>query len=178
MQRHFELLAQYNQWMNNKVYEAASKLSPEELSKDRGAYFKSILGTLNHLMVGDTIWLQRFAQLPACANSLEPARDLPTPSALDQLVCRDIGQLSEQRRQLDALICTWIASLKESDLDQVLSYRNMQDQPARRQFSSLLLHFFNHQPHHRGQVTTLLSQAGLDVGVTDLLALIPDQLKA
>ncbi len=49
---------------------------------------------------------------------------------------------------------------------------------AARNFFSLVMHFFNHQAHHRGQVTTLLSQTGIDIGVTDLLALIPDEAGA
>ncbi|MEC8081230.1 MAG: DinB family protein, partial [Pseudomonadota bacterium] len=61
---HFELLATYNQWMNNKVYEAALRLENTELTKDRGAFFGSILGTLNHIYVGDIIWLKRFSSHP------------------------------------------------------------------------------------------------------------------
>jgi uncharacterized damage-inducible protein DinB len=175
LQQHFDLLARYNQWMNGQLYAAAAKLSPEALAQDRGAFFRSILGTLNHLVVADTVWLQRFACHPASARSLQPACELPRPAALEQVVFSDIEQLSERRRWLDALVCQWISSLQERDLDHVLSYQNMKGQPAQRQLSSLLLHFFNHQTHHRGQVTALLSQAGLDVGVTDLLALIPDE---
>lgn len=176
VQQHFDLLARYNQWMNAKVYAAARTLPRGELVKDRGAFFKSIIGTLNHLIVGDTIWLQRFAQHPACAISLQPACDMATPASLEQIVSADIDELFEHRRQLDSLICSWIASLKEGDLNHVLSYKNMKGRPAQRQFSVLLLHFFNHQTHHRGQATALLSQTGLDVGVTDLLALIPDEV--
>lgn len=64
LKQHFDLLASYNQWMNSKVYEATSQLTATDLAKDRGAFFGSILGTLNHIVVGDTIWLKRFAQTP------------------------------------------------------------------------------------------------------------------
>jgi uncharacterized damage-inducible protein DinB len=71
------------------------------------------------------------------------------------------------------VICDWVEGLGPDDLDLVVDYQDMQGVPARRQLGSLLCHFFNHQTHHRGQVTTLLSQAGLDVGVTDLLNILP-----
>lgn len=172
---HFELLATYNQWMNSKVYEAAGHLSTNDLAKDRGAFFGSILGTLNHILVGDTIWLKRFAIHPSCATSLRKVADLPKPTSLDQIVFDDFGRLSEHRNWLDQRIIDWIAGLSDSDLDFVLSYRNSKGVAANKRYSSLVLHFFNHQTHHRGQVSTLLSQAGEDIGVTDLLALVPEE---
>jgi len=56
LKKHFELLASYNQWMNSKIYEAATCLSASDLTDDRGAFFGSILGTLNHILVADIIW--------------------------------------------------------------------------------------------------------------------------
>lgn len=173
LKNHFDLLATYNQWMNSKVYEAAGHLSATDLSIDRGAFFGSILGTLNHILVADTIWLKRFATHPSCLNSLREVADLQNPTSLDQLLFDDLGSLSEQRTWLDRLIINWIAELSESDLDFVLSYHDIKGAPANKRYSSLVLHFFNHQTHHRGQVSTLLSQAGEDIGVTDLLVQIP-----
>ncbi len=172
---HFELLATYNQWMNSKVYEAAGHLSPTDLAKDRGAFFGSILGTLNHILVGDTIWLKRFATHPSCVTSLREVAGLPKPTSLDQIVFDDFDSLSEHRIWLDQRIIDWIAGLSDGDLDFVLSYRNSKGVAANKRYSSLVLHFFNHQTHHRGQVSTLLSQSGEDIGVTDLLAQIPEE---
>lgn len=172
---HFGLLATYNQWMNSKVYEAAGHLSDSELSKDRGAFFGSIIGTLNHILVADTIWLQRFATHPSCQTSLIEVARLPGPKSLDQVLFEDLGSLSEHRTWLDGQITNWIEALNDKDLGFVLDYKNIQGVSSSKTYSSLVLHFFNHQTHHRGQVTTLLSQAGQDVGVTDLLALIPDE---
>ncbi|WPC06972.1 DinB family protein [Pseudomonas benzenivorans] len=174
LQPHLALLARYNRWMNLRLYEACGQLPPEALAADRGAYFGSILGTLNHILVGDRVWLQRFAEHPSGKASLAPVTALAKPATLDQLLFRDFAELCVHRRWLDELICAWIDLLSEDDLDDCLAYRNMKGVPARRPFASLLLHFFNHQTHHRGQATTLLHQAGQDVGVTDLLALIPD----
>ncbi len=172
---HFELLAIYNQWMNSKVYECAGHLTAKDLTTDRQAFFGSILGTLNHILVGDTIWLKRFATHPSCLSSLREVAELPRPTSLDQIVFDDLGRLSEHRAWLDQMIVSWAAELSESDLDFVLAYRNSKGVPANKRFSSLVLHFFNHQTHHRGQVSTLLSQAGEDIGVTDLLAQIPEE---
>ena len=58
-----------------------------------------------------------------------------------------------------------------------LSYKNMSGVDSSRNFGELILHFFNHQTHHRGQVSTLLSQHGIDIGVTDLLSLIAEKEK-
>ncbi|MGA4492667.1 DinB family protein [Vreelandella venusta] len=87
----------------------------------------------------------------------------------------NFGRLSEHRRWLDQRIIDWVAELSDGDLDVVLSYRNSKGIPANKRYSSLVLHFFNHQTHHRGQVSTLLSQAGVDIGVTDLLVQIPEE---
>lgn len=175
---HIALMANYNQWMNAKLCAAASELPAVELLANRQAFFGSILGTLNHLMVADRIWLQRFACHPANYAALGPILDLAKPSGLNQQLFSDLASLTEQRQWLDKLICTWAESITEPELDQSLSYSNTQGVAANKQFFSLLMHFFNHQTHHRGQVTTLLSQAGISLGVTDLIALIPDQPQA
>ena len=175
---HTCLMAKYNEWMNARLYEAAMTLPGEELAADRKAFFGSILGTLNHLVVGDTIWLQRFACHPANYAALEPVRDLPAPASLDQILHADIHGLWKHRSSLDRLITDWAHSIADHDLDHVLRYANTKGVVANRNFFSLVMHFFNHQTHHRGQATTLLSQAGVDVGVTDLLALIPNEAAA
>lgn len=171
----FELLSIYNQWMNSKIYKSASLLAATDLTKDRGAFFGSILGTLNHILVGDTLWLKRFADHSSRVSSLQEVANLPNPTSLSQIVYDDIGSLSEHRAWLDRQIISWIAELPKGDLDSVLSYHNTKGIPVNKRYSSLILHFFNHQTHHRGQVSALLSQAGVDVGVTDLLALVPEE---
>lgn len=172
---HVRLMAQYNQWMNRKVYEAAAQLPGEKLSEDKGAYFSSVLGTLNHLMIGDTIWLKRLAAHPASHESLDPLRDREHPKALDQLLYTRLDELQAAREAIDEIIIAWCNELSDGDLQHKLHYKSMAGQPSVKNFGSLLLHLFNHQTHHRGQITTLLSQEGLDVGATDLLLLIPDE---
>ncbi len=171
----FALMAEYNEWMNAKLYDAAAKLPVAGLAKDCGAFFGSILGTFNHLVVGDTIWLKRFAAHPSNPVALDPVRALPQPSALSEVLFTDLGELKARRQLIDAAIKEWAASLTDADLTHVLHYANTRGVKSQKRFSGLVTHFFNHQTHHRGQATTLLFQAGQDVGVTDLLALIPNE---
>ncbi|HEX8596620.1 MAG TPA: DinB family protein [Pseudomonas sp.] len=173
--QHLQLMAAYNQWMNDKLYTVAATLPAEALNADRRAFFGSTLGTLNHLVVADIIWLKRFARHPAGHQALEPVTQLQDPQALSQLLFTDIQALRARRQMLDQVIIQWAAQLSEADLDVVLSYSNTKGIKAERNFYGLLTHFFNHQTHHRGQATTLLSQAGVDVGSTDLLGLVPNE---
>ena len=168
----FQLLAEYNQWMNGKLYLAAAKLSDDERKADRQAFFRSIHGTLNHLVVADIIWLQRFANHPRKWHALMPLQDTATPTALDDIVCEQFTDLQAEREKLDAIIVAFAAELDTTGLTQAFSYRNMKGQQFTSPLHQPLLHFFNHQTHHRGQLTTLLNQAGIDVGVTDLLMLV------
>ena len=177
MQQHIALLARYNAWMNTKLYDAAATLSQQALALDRGAFFGSILGTLNHIVVGDTLWLKRFATLPvqpAALATLEAVRQLPNPAGLDEVLFTDLTALRQRRTLLDEAISAWVAALTAADLAANLDYANTKGVAQNKPVDSLLLHFFNHQTHHRGQATTLLAQAGVDVGVTDLVALIPN----
>ena len=172
---HICIMAEYNQWMNAKLYAAAAALPSEELRRERGAFFGSLLGTLNHIMAGDTLWLQRFAKHPAGFPLLDPVRAITPPTSLTQSLFDDFTAMQAHRHRLDQVIVDWAASITEADLDHLLDYRNSRGE-NRRQFFALLMHFFNHQTHHRGQATTLLSQAGVDIGDTDLLACIPSHL--
>ena len=113
---HICLMANYNGWMNTKLYEAAMSLPGKELIAHRKAFFGSILGTLNHLAVGDTIWLKRFATHPANYSALELVGNLPTPASLDQLLYTDVQSLSNHRRSLDQVITEWAHSITDHDL--------------------------------------------------------------
>ena len=168
------LMAHYNSWMNERLYAAAASLPADEAAADKGAFFGSLVGTLNHIVVADTIWLKRFAaHQPAC-TALDPVRALPTPATLRAQWASDLAALRPHRAMLDGVISAWAAQLADADADLVLHYTNSVG-PNSKRLGAVVLHFFNHQTHHRGQATTLLSQAGVDPGVTDLLMLIPNE---
>ncbi|MEG1054962.1 MAG: DinB family protein, partial [Janthinobacterium sp.] len=100
---HICLMADYNQWMNAKVYAAAASLPPGELERERGAFFGSLLATLNHVMVGDTLWLQRYAQHPARFPLLDPIRAITPPTSLTQplFAADDFAAMHAHRQWLD-----------------------------------------------------------------------------
>lgn len=164
-------MARYNRWMNDKLYAVAGTLPQAALDAERGAFFGSISGTLNHLLVADTIWLKRLAAHPAGFASLAPLRDIAMPARLDLPLVAGFAALQARRRELDALIVQWSLELTPAALAQALDYHNMRGEAQCRPLPEVLMHLFNHQTHHRGQVTTLLSQLGLDVGATDLIAM-------
>ena len=160
--RHARTMAAYNRWMNRRLYGCCAILPDAERKRDAGAFFKSIHGTLNHLLLADRIWLGRFHANPYPARSL------------DQELYADFGELRREREAADEEISGWIVSLSEADLAGEITYTSMVNPQLKRQPLWLAVtHFFNHQTHHRGQLTTLLSQRGIDPGVTDLIWL-PD----
>jgi uncharacterized damage-inducible protein DinB len=174
--KQIQLMAKYNQWMNQNLYSASAKLPTEKLNEDKKAFFKSVIGTLNHILVADLIWLKRFSQHPANYTELEAIKKIEQPSSLDQILYPEFDQLLQQRTNLDQIIINWCDQISEVDLSYHLEYANMKKISAIREFGSLILHFFNHQTHHRGQITTLLFQEGIDVGNTGLQTQIPDYL--
>ncbi|MEN9711758.1 MAG: hypothetical protein RLY90_19 [Pseudomonadota bacterium] len=170
---HVCLMAQFNHWMNKKIFDACESLSAEQLAENKGAFFGSILGTLNHLVIGDTIWLQRFALAFSAHKALDPVTQIPRPEALNAIAFEQLAELKTRRELLDQVFLSLAKSVTDADLEQAMTYKNTKGETSTKLFFSLLMHVFNHQTHHRGQVTTLLSQLGVDVGVTDLVAIIP-----
>lgn len=174
LQQNFQLMATYNRWMNDKLFNITSSLTAADLAADRGAFFGSILGTLNHIFVGDTIWLKRFSDHPSQFASLQYVSSTPNPQALTEILYSDVSKLRSARREMDAVIIEFVHEATDLDYDHQLSYKNTNGIAFSKQFGFLVHHFFNHQTHHRGQLTVLLSQMGLDIGSTDLSVQIPE----
>lgn len=151
------LMSRYNEWQNNKLYAICGSLSDEQRRRDNAAYFGSIHGTLNHLMYADLAFLSRFTGDPED----EPAIGIDLYGSF--------GALKNARQLLDQRMLRWAASLTDEWLDQTLTYTSQVDGMTRtKKHWQLVTHLFNHQTHHRGQLTTLLSQAKIDYGSTDL----------
>jgi uncharacterized damage-inducible protein DinB len=169
----YRFLAQYNRWFNQRLYAACSQLSDEERRRERGAFFGSIHGTLNHLIWADRLWLRRFAAQGVEFASL-PADVLTVPEGAVHATTMyaDWDELRMQRDRLDAAIEGWAAEMTPDFPLSVMRYSNTKGVAREHPAWKALTHFFNHQTHHRGQVTTLLSQAGIDPGMTDLIALV------
>ena len=149
MQTHFTMFAAYNRWANTRLYEAAAKLSDADYRADRGAFFGSLHGTLNHLLVTDRIWMHRFTGAG------------PLPTRLDEILLDDLGALTQARRAEDARIIAYVEGLDEATLAGTFSYRTITNPTdITQKLAPALAHFFNHQTHHRGQAHALLTIAG------------------
>lgn len=154
----FTTMARYNRWMNQRLYEVCADIPDTKRKRDRRAFFKSIHGTLNHLLLGDRLWLGRFLDRPFQVE------------ALDQELYADFTELRRQREHTDSEILAFTGTLDEQALARDFRFATLVN-PGEHvfPFRHVLLHFFNHQTHHRGQLTTLIQQAGFEPGVTDLM---------
>ena len=169
----YRFLARYNRWFNGRLYDACEKLDDVERKRDRGAFFGSIHHTLTHLVLADKMWLQRFARQGVAFEAFPPEL-LTLPEGSDYI--SDLHphwhDLKRTREALDAAIEAWVAEMPDDFLTRTMRYSNTKGVQRAHPMWQAMTHFFNHQTHHRGQVTTLLMQAGVDVGVTDLIALV------
>jgi uncharacterized damage-inducible protein DinB len=166
-------LARYNAWMNSKLYAVCAALGDEQRKRDLGAFFRSVHGTLNHLLVTDRVQLGRFVGAERTKSLDARGKEIAIRS-LDQELYADFGELRREREKTDALIVEWTArELTAEFLGRTLEYDAM-SAPGRFAVPmwAPVSHFFNHQTHHRGQVTTLLMQLGHDPGVTDFMAML------
>jgi uncharacterized damage-inducible protein DinB len=142
----FAMLAAYNAWANERLYGAAALLSDADYRADRGAFFGSLHGTLNHLLLGDRIWMHRFTG------------EGGEPPALDEILYEDFTALQAARRAEDARIIAFVDQRSEAELSCAVCYRTTR-RPAEieQRLAHLLVHFFNHQTHHRGQAHGILT---------------------
>jgi uncharacterized damage-inducible protein DinB len=162
-------LARYNRWMNDSLYRHAATLSDEARKRDVGAFFKSIHGTFNHLLLADKVWLARFQGLTFPDGFMGPGI-----RSLDQELHSNFEELRRERAQIDDELAAWVSGLTHERLAAPLVFlRRGQKQESPLWWS--VAHVFNHQTHHRGQITTLLLQQGCDPGSTDLLAMLREE---
>ena len=146
MKAHFDMFAGYNAWANRRLYEAAAGLSDAQYREDRGAFFKSVHGTLNHLLVGDRVWMHRFT------GEGEP------PARLDMILFDDFAGLRQARETEDRRIVDYVKGLDETVLAGVIRYQRVTSpEKVEQALSPALAHFLNHQTHHRGQAHGLLT---------------------
>jgi uncharacterized damage-inducible protein DinB len=158
MKPHFQMLAGYNAWANRRLYDAAARLPDADYRADRGAFFKSVHGTLNHLLVADRIWMRRFTGQGEA------------PSRLDAILFEALDELRRAREQDDARITGYIDSLSEGAFEAMLRYRTITNpMEVEQALAPALTHFFNHQTHHRGQAHCLLTGLTGDAPSLDLI---------
>jgi len=169
----YRLFARYNRWFNQRLYDASEQLTDEERKRDRGAFFGSIHNTLNHVVWGDQAWLKRFAAQGVAFEALSDSLlALPSGALHGTVLYEDWAALRAQRERLDAAIEDFAERMPSDYPLRIMRYANTRGVQREHPVWQALSHFFNHQTHHRGQVTALLMQAGVDPGTTDLIAII------
>lgn len=154
--RYFATFARYNAWANKRLYDACAKLSEPDYMQPRPSFFGSIHATLNHLMVGDRIWLGRI-------------EGRPEKLALNQILYADFTALSVARGAEDDRLVRVVDRIDAERLDQPLDYLNTRGERFRTPLRIVLGHLFNHQTHHRGQVHDMLSQTNVPPPELDLI---------
>ena len=153
------LMARYNAWQNRSLYEAAATLSDAARRQDRGAFFGSIHGTLTHVLWGDRMWMSRFA------GTERPTETIATSPTM----IPDWDALRVARVEFDKVIEDWAASVGEDWLQGELTwFSGAVNREVSKPTTFLVMHFFNHQTHHRGQAHAMLTAAGARPGDTDL----------
>jgi uncharacterized damage-inducible protein DinB len=158
MKPHFAMLAAYNAWCNRRLYDAAAALADADYHADRGAFFKSLHGTLNHILVADRIWMKRFTG------------EGEAPGRLDAILFDALPALRQAREAEDERIVRYVERLSEADLTGLIRYRTItRPEPVEQPLAPALLHVFNHQTHHRGQAHCILTGFGLDALSFDLV---------
>jgi uncharacterized damage-inducible protein DinB len=164
MNLHFVMMAKYNAWANARLYRMAGALQDESYRKEVAVYFKSLHGTLNHLLAADRIWMQRLTGLGE------------SPSKLDAISFEDFPSLREARTAEDKRIVDFVEGLDESSFEEALDYRTLNGTPQRQLRREILAHLFNHQTHHRGQAHAILTMLGvLEPDPLDLLIMLREK---
>lgn len=154
----FVMLAGYNSWANRRVYAAAGALPEEAYRRNAGAFFGSLHGTLNHLLVADRIWMQRFTGTGEA------------PTRLDAILFEALPELTAAREAEDRRIEDYVGGLDDAALAGSFRYRTLsKPQDIEQPLAPALTHFFNHQTHHRGQAHCLLTQMAGNAPGLDLI---------
>ncbi len=147
---YFRTFGRYNRWANQRLYAACAALPEAEYLKPRPAFFGSIHATLNHILVGDRLWMGRLTGHPAAHIQ-----------SLDQILYPEFAGLRVAREAEDAAIINHVDGLDEPTLNTTLRYKSMDGESTALPMRLAIGHFFNHQTHHRGQAHALLSQTGV-----------------
>ncbi len=159
--KNFQLLANFNKWANTNIFSACKKLDDIEYKKDRKAFFSSIHGTLNHLLVVDSAYISRMEDTDHGLKSM------------DQILYENIEDLEEGRIKEDKRLVDLVNRLSEENIQKEITYKSFDATKHTYTINFILMTLFNHQTHHRGQIHNMLSQAGVKPPQID----IPDFVK-
>jgi len=159
--RHFAYLARYNRSANQQLLGHLAVLSASELVKPHGSYYGSIQGILDHAISSDINWLRRFRELFSSDEPLLRSRLLPTGTAWATYTFPHFDDYRRERAVVDAIFEDWVALADTSRFGEILAYTDFRGHPRRYYVRDALDHVFNHQTHHRGQISQILDAMGV-----------------
>jgi uncharacterized damage-inducible protein DinB len=157
MKQLLQQFAAYNIWANKILLERISQLSDEQINKEIISSFPGIYKTVLHMMDVESIWWQR----------LKLAEHVDFPS---QTFKGNFAELSGLLLQLSQQWEDWVRKANEVNINHVFAYQNSKKELFKQPVYEVLLHLFNHQSYHRGQVVTMFRQLGIDkIPATDFI---------
>ena len=154
---YFITFAHYHRWADARLFAALADLSDTERKADRKAFFGSIHGTANHLLVVARAWMGRLE-----------GRDYGI-RALDEELYDDFVGLHAAVEDMDDHIVAWVEGLSAARWDKPCTYKTMTGETQTTPVPELLGHLFNHATHHRGQIHHMIGAAGSAPPPLDLI---------
>lgn len=164
-----QLFAEYNRKVNEEMLLILKTVAPEKLLETGNYYYSSVMGLLNHILLGDIIWLRRFADNFAPVAHFNERLKEYRFTALNIILFDTVEALLPHRVKLDGYFSELAQALGEEDFARTLDYKNFHGVPQQKRAGVMLLHVFNHQTHHRGEVTLLLDEMGVDNDYSNLV---------
>jgi len=168
------MMSLYNQRMNEQLMQSCKALSNDLLEKDTDSFFPNIISYWNHILFGDLILIERLALNEIGSLSAQDLVTFPTPKSPQDIYHRKLTDIAILRKRLDELLIQYCTHLTDEECDKFISYTTTEGDFITKAVADVTQHIFNHQTHHRGQLTCVLSQFGVDYGCMDLPVIVSE----
>lgn len=172
--KNFRMLARYNLRVNSQLMQVSIALPQAQLTTDTRSFFSNIVDYWNHLLFGDLILLRRLAANNLGMLSQQSFVGLPLAKSPADVYATDIHELKELRRKVDLLLLKFCDNLNDDEVENMITYTTTEGEIISKLAADIIQHLFNHQTHHRGQLTCVLSQFGVDYGCMDLPVIVAE----
>jgi len=168
------MMSLYNQRINTQLMDCCLTLSSDLLEKETNSFFTNVIGYWNHIIFGDLILLKRLAVNEVAQLKLQDFAEFPCPNSPQDIYHNQLAEISVLRQHLDELIIEYCLRLTDEDCEKFISYQTTEGDLITKAVADVTQHFFNHQTHHRGQLTCILSQYDVDYGCMDLPVIVAE----
>ena len=170
----FQMMAEYNKRINKQLIDCCQSLSNDELVKETHSFFPNIIAYWNHILFGDMILLGRLAKNEISSLTSNDFIELPTPKSPRDIYHENFSDIIVLRNKVDGLISQYCQDLTDAQCQQMITYQTTENVTITKKVADVTQHIFNHQTHHRGQLTCILSQLGIDYGCMDLPIIVAE----